>query len=108
MLLSVDNSTIYCTMNRKSKPPFRCSLLSIIVACLSLVSFSVVAQEIDYTCDPNRDYGNPKAPDSCPEELIQNGICDNPNHGGLEESCRGEDCIDCNFYCKFKSIMVNT
>ena len=57
----------------------------------------------DYTCDPNFDYANPKPPLSCPTEKIQDGVCDNPNHGGDDDSCLEQDCIDCNRFCELKS-----
>ena len=74
------------------------------MAVLSMVSVTL-ADEIDttdYTCDPNLDYASPKSPGTCPEEKIQDGVCDNPNHGGDDDSCAAQDCIDCNGFCKFE------
>jgi len=67
---------------------------------LCLMSLTAVAedQEIDYTCNPQLDYN--KDIEICPKDKIQNGVCDNPNHGGDGgEACRGQDCIDCNYHC---------
>jgi len=67
---------------------------------LSLVSLSVVAQgqDVDYTCDPRKDYG---VDEFCPKNNIGNGKCDNPNHGGDGgEECLQQDCIDCNYLCR--------
>ena len=74
------------------------------MAALSVVSVSLADETdtIDYTCDPNLDYAVPKPPGSCPAEKIQNGICESPNHGGDDDSCAGQDCIDCNKFCKFE------
>ena len=50
----------------------------------------------EYTCNPILDYGAP----TC--KTIQNGICDNPNHGGGGgKDCFEQDCIDCNYFCKW-------
>ena len=51
--------------------------------------------EIDHTCNVRMDYGTGNR---CPG--IQDGKCDNPNYGEGSEECRGQDCIDCNYYCK--------
>eukprot|EP00537_Pseudo-nitzschia_pungens_P011055 CAMPEP_0172385844 /NCGR_PEP_ID=MMETSP1061-20121228/3454_1 /TAXON_ID=37318 /ORGANISM="Pseudo-nitzschia pungens, Strain cf. pungens" /LENGTH=1877 /DNA_ID=CAMNT_0013115001 /DNA_START=415 /DNA_END=6048 /DNA_ORIENTATION=- len=78
------------------------STTSLLFAALSVsmwVSTRNVAAanpEIDYTCNPANDYtdGN-----KC--QTIQNGICDDPRHGGSGgDACFGQDCIDCNFLCR--------
>jgi subtilisin family serine protease len=51
--------------------------------------------DIDYTCYPSLDYSGEN---KCP--TIGDGKCDNPNHGGTEELCIEQDCIDCNFNCQ--------
>ncbi len=90
-------------MNRKS------SVLAVWAISLALTSMSAVSGEqdvtdttdsTDYTCDARVDYQDPKIPGTCPEEKIQNGVCDNPNHGGDDDTCLEQDCIDCNRYCK--------
>ena len=96
-------------MDQRSIATFRLSVLALWAALLSLVSLSVVADEpteIDYTCDPNFDYANPKLPGSCPGEKIQDGVCDNPNHGGDDPLCVEQDCIDCNKFCKLEVMLV--
>ena len=51
----------------------------------------------EYTCNPRLDYSGAK---TC--KTIQNGICDNPNHGGGGgKDCFEQDCIDCNYFCKW-------
>ncbi len=80
-------------------------MLAIWLLALALVSTTVQADEdvdtaIDYTCDARVDYQDPKIPGTCPTEKIQNGVCDNPNHGGTDDSCAEQDCIDCNFHCE--------
>ena len=57
-------------------------------------------QQIDYTCDPQLDYQDPKGAGTCPIENIQDGTCDNPNHGGTNDACVRQDCIDCNYHCE--------
>ena len=52
---------------------------------------------VNFTCSATWDYG-PKG--TCPKEKINDGECDNPNHGGEDENCAGQDCIDCNKFCK--------
>jgi len=49
----------------------------------------------EYTCNPRLDYSSAN---TC--KTIQNGICDNPNHGGGGgKDCFEQDCIDCNYFC---------
>ncbi len=78
------------------------------LAAISMVSVSTADETstdtTDYTCDPNFDYAIPKPPGSCPTEKIQDGVCDNPNHGGDDDSCLEQDCIDCNKFCKCERI----
>lgn len=65
----------------------------------SLISLPmVVAQEgTNYTCNPFLDYD--QNVEICPKAKISNNVCDNPNHGGDDEKCLGQDCIDCNYNC---------
>jgi len=52
---------------------------------------------IDYTCNPADDYADAN---KC--QTIQDGICDDPRHGGSGgDACFGQDCIDCNFLCEY-------
>jgi len=92
------------TMDRKTNTTHRSSVLAIWLLALALASTSVLAEEdvdtTDYTCDARVDYQDPKIPGTCPTEKIQNGVCDNPNHGGDDDSCLEQDCIDCNFHCQ--------
>jgi hypothetical protein len=87
-------------MNRKLdlkiSSPF--SMLAFGVASLALSSLSAVVAQTNYTCDAQIDY-NP-AITICPKELINNQVCDNPNLGGEQDECDGQDCIDCNYHCK--------
>jgi len=79
----------------------RFRFLSFGLVCVCLSPFSAVAEdtEIDYTCDPRIDY-NENSIDLCPKSFIQDGKCDNPNHGGDGgEDCLQQDCIDCNYHC---------
>lgn len=58
------------------------------------------ANPIDYTCNPYDDFAEDNA---C--LTVNDGRCDNPNHGGNGgEACRNQDCIDCTYHCKNKSI----
>ena len=51
---------------------------------------------IDYTCDIFKDFG---ISNKC--TTTQNGVCDNPNHGGSGgDDCLNQDCIDCISHCK--------
>ena len=68
---------------------------TIITSVIPLAS-RIAAQDIDYTCYPQNDFG---ASPSC--QYVANGVCDDPNHGGFGgEGCRNQDCIDCNYQCK--------
>ena len=51
----------------------------------------------EYTCNPRLDYSGAN---TC--KTIFDGICDNPNHGGGGgKDCFEQDCIDCNYFCKW-------
>lgn len=64
----------------------------------SLISLpEVLSQGTNYTCDPFIDYNDNL--EICPKSKINNNVCDNPNHGGEDENCLGQDCIDCNYHC---------
>ena len=86
-------------LNRKISSPF--SMLAFGVVSLALSSLSAVVAQTNYenyACDARIDY-NPSI-EICPKELINNGVCDNPNLDGNQAECDGQDCIDCNYHCK--------
>ena len=77
----------------------------ILIQLAAILSLSVLntakaqnPNNVDYTCDARLDYG---PSNECPG--IQNGKCENPNHGGAGsiDECINQDCIDCNFHCKY-------
>jgi len=56
---------------------------------------TVLDQIIDYTCDPNSDYG---VRSTC--STVDDGVCDDSNLGGKGwDGCRNQDCFDCNYHC---------
>jgi len=86
-------------LNRKTSSPF--SMLAFGVVSLALSSLSAVVAQTNYanyTCDARIDYN--QGIEICPKELINNGVCDNPNLDGEQDECDGQDCIDCNYHCR--------
>ena len=72
------------------------SSLFLLLLALNTVVKAQDNNDIDYTCFPRRDY---VADNKC--QTIEDGICDNPNHGGNGgDDCLNQDCIDCNSECK--------
>ena len=84
-------------------------LIVVVYSCsiLLLLSFFfavAVADEdgIDYQCFPRKDYS---PTNQC--KTIQDGICDDPNHGGSGgDACLNQDCIDCNTQCKYSTVLL--
>jgi len=80
------------TQQRKKLQRFR--LKQILLFPVILLASIISAQGIDYTCNLQFDSSS-----GC--QMLQDGVCDDPNHGGSGgESCRNQDCIDCNRQCK--------
>ncbi len=58
---------------------------------------NINANPIDYTCNPYKDVAEDN---TC--LTVNDKKCDNPNHGGGGgDGCRNQDCIDCNYHCKY-------